>query len=227
MARYADVASDLVRLGMRAEVLQEFSLEQQEEALGAACSFADGYFNERFCLPLVWRFLSLAERDTSSQSAAVEIFDARRLPLALDITEIAEGASVVVSIQESEDGLTGWSTIGSFESAARAGHWTIETAPSLGFIRVLYVIAGGAVTFGVSFDGADLKRTVCDLALYQMLTARGLDPNGRDEILSERHKNAIHWLDRVAGSKIHPGFIDQTPSTDENRPIVYSSPRRR
>lgn len=228
MAKYAEVESDFQRLGIFAQALEGVSLAQQEAALSSACQFAEGYFNNRFMLPLVWKFLVLQTRSASGNGSAVEIFDATRLPLALDIVSIDSGLSLAVEVQESLDGLSPWTVVGSFATAAEAGHFDAEFTPTKPFVRIVWVLTGtGNIRFGVSFEGSDLKRAVCDIASYHLLTARGLDPQANGELLSERYENAMKWLKDVRGNRANPDFIDQTPTTEENIPIVFSKPRRR
>ena len=228
MAKYAEASTDFSRLGLFPAALDGISLAQQEEALAYACTLAESYFNERYSLPLVWSFLALASRGASGAGSAIDIFEAERLPLALDLESIDEGTTITVTIEESTDGITGFAALGSFIVASAAGHYTAELKATKQYIRVAYTITGGgAAVFGVSFSGDDLKAHVCSLAAFQLLSARGLDVSGRDEILNIRKKDALDWLGKISSGRVNPGFIDQTPATEEARPVVYSTRRRR
>jgi len=52
--------------------------------------------------------------------------------------------------------------------------------------------------------GDDLKRAVCGLAAWDLLTTRGYDPNsGGDEAVKLRHDAALAWLKDVAAGRAH------------------------
>jgi phage gp36-like protein len=226
VAKYALAAIDLPRLGLFEAALEGVSLAKQEQALAAACRVADGYFSERYVLPLVWYFLPLASRVASGQGAAVEVFEAESLSLCLDVIALAEDAELVVSIQESEDGLTGWTTIASFDEATEPVHLTRETDISQKFVRIIWELTGASAEFVVSWDGDDLKLAVCKIAAYELLSARGLDPSGRDENIIKRNDDAFKWLKDVRAGKTSPLWIDQTPAVEEQRSYVASRKNR-
>lgn len=228
MAKYALAAVDLPRLGLSEEALVGVSLAKQEQQLAAACRLADGYLSERYTLPLVWYFLSLATRTASGDGAAVDVFEAESLALCLDVIEIADGTTLVVSIEESEDGETGWTAIASFDDATELCHFTRETDISQRYVRISWELSGDdpSAQFVVSWDGDDLKLSVCKIAAYELLSARGLDPSGRDENILKRNDQAMTWLKDVRGGKTSPQWIDQTPADEEQRSYVASRKNR-
>lgn len=112
MSVYA-TAADLTRLAIPAEALEGITVEDQDAALSAASSVADGYLASRYTLPL-----------------------------------------------------TSW--------------------------------------------GDDLRRAVCLIAAYDLMTRRGYNPEGGDEQLRLRYEDAIRWLERVADGKVTPPAEDSS-----------------
>lgn len=53
--------------------------------------------------------------------------------------------------------------------------------------------------------GADLKDAVCYLAAYRLMSRRGFLPESGDaELFRDNYKDAIKWLEQVAGGKVKP-----------------------
>jgi phage gp36-like protein len=79
--------------------------------------------------------------------------------------------------------------------------------------------------------GGDLKKKVAQLAAYDLIAARGRNPQGLDEDLRLRYQDAIKWLEGVRSGVITPtGISDSTPSqtagTPGYEPVVVSSSQR-
>lgn len=92
MAKYASVKADLLRLGLSAAALDGVSLAQQEAALSSACTTADSFLSQAFKLPLVWTFLALDIRDEDGEGSVIDIFEAERVSIGLDIVSFAANA---------------------------------------------------------------------------------------------------------------------------------------
>lgn len=59
--------------------------------------------------------------------------------------------------------------------------------------------------------GADLTRAICHIASYDVLTARGYNPEaGGDVTIRIRYEDAIRWLERVSDGKISPSIVDSS-----------------
>jgi phage gp36-like protein len=69
----------------------------------------------------------------------------------------------------------------------------------------------------------DLKMAVCSIAAFFLMTFRGYQPGGADEMIRMRYDDAIKWLSGIAQGMISPGgIIDSTPNTREGGPRVVS-----
>lgn len=238
MAKYVSRQADLTRLGLSEDALSGISVAKQEAALSSACTIADGFLSERFVLPLVWTFLALASRSTDGQGGAVDIFAAPQVSLALDIVTLTPDeentpVELTVAIEQSDDGETDWEEVGSFEIPSpltEAQHLTLELGDNnvdlKRYLRVAWTLAEGSAVFGVSWEGDDLKSAVCAIASLQILKTRGFDPNGPDALWVEEDAKWRKWLWMVHEGKVSPRFIDQTPETEESRPVVRSKKAR-
>jgi phage gp36-like protein len=59
--------------------------------------------------------------------------------------------------------------------------------------------------------GTDLKRAVCQLAAYDLLSQRGYNPEaGGNVTIRDRAKDARDWLKQVAANKIRPVVVDSS-----------------
>lgn len=77
--------------------------------------------------------------------------------------------------------------------------------------------------------GDDLRKMVCWLVAYDLLSGRGFreDALGADT-LESRHEKAMAWLEGVAAGSIEPqGITDATPSTKETAGVIVVSRTRR
>lgn len=77
--------------------------------------------------------------------------------------------------------------------------------------------------------GDDLRRAICAIASWDLMTARGFDPNaGADEVLRQRYEDAIAWLKSIAlGHVIPVDVVDATPDEDDGGTFSVSNARRR
>lgn len=79
-------------------------------------------------------------------------------------------------------------------------------------------------TLPLSGYGDDLKRAVCAVAAWDLLTTRGYDPNaGGDEAVKLRHDAAMKWLADVSAGRAHVSGGNTTPAP--TRHARASSPR--
>lgn len=69
----------------------------------------------------------------------------------------------------------------------------------------------------------DLKMAVCSIAAFFLMTFRGYQPGGSDEMIRMRYDDAIKWLSGIASGMITPaGILDSTPNTREGAPRVVT-----
>lgn len=74
----------------------------------------------------------------------------------------------------------------------------------------------------------DLKRAVCNIAAYDLMSRRGYAPRGADTAAEDnirlRYKDAIAWLERVAAGKVNPvGVVDAKPETSPGGVVRYTA----
>jgi phage gp36-like protein len=76
--------------------------------------------------------------------------------------------------------------------------------------------------------GDDLRRAVCGVAAYDLMSVRGYAPTpGSDVNIRLRHQDAIEWFKGVSNEKIKPAhFIDATPEVYDGGAFVVSRGRR-
>lgn len=76
--------------------------------------------------------------------------------------------------------------------------------------------------------GTDVHRAANIIATYDLLSGRGLDPEGRDKNIRDRYDDTMKWLAMVADGSVRPNVTDSTPQVDEYmpRPRVISAPSR-
>lgn len=62
----------------------------------------------------------------------------------------------------------------------------------------------------------DLRRAVCNIAAYDLLSARGFNPDaGADVNVRARYDDAVRWLERIAAGQVTPDVTDSGSSGDE------------
>ncbi|RYZ15738.1 MAG: DUF1320 domain-containing protein, partial [Myxococcaceae bacterium] len=75
--------------------------------------------------------------------------------------------------------------------------------------------------------GIDVREATAKIAGYDALSARGFNPDGRDENVRTRHNDAMLWLRDVVDSKANPvGLIDSTPLVEDDGIVAVSDPPR-
>lgn len=74
-------------------------------------------------------------------------------------------------------------------------------------------ILAGRYDLPITAWGADLTQAVCKIAGYELLSVRGLAPDGDDSNVRRRYEDAMKWLADVAAGSISPvGLVDSTPT---------------
>lgn len=75
--------------------------------------------------------------------------------------------------------------------------------------------------------GIDVCEVTAKIAGYDALSAKGFNPDGRDENVRTRHNDAMTWLRDVVDSRANPvGLIDSTPLVEDDGIAAYSDPPR-
>lgn len=72
----------------------------------------------------------------------------------------------------------------------------------------------------------DLRRAVCGIAAYDLLTRRGFRPEDSGENVRLRYEDAVRWLKGVADGSISPSITDSTPTEEEGGLQVDTEARR-
>lgn len=72
----------------------------------------------------------------------------------------------------------------------------------------------------------DLRRAVCCIAAYDLISGRGYNPEA-DPNLRLRYLDSVDWLERVGRNQAHPQVVDSSPTAAAGRPPrVVSKPSR-
>lgn len=77
--------------------------------------------------------------------------------------------------------------------------------------------------------GDDLTRCVCDIAAYDLLSAKALNPQAGPWNVRTRYDDAISWLKDIARGIVTPSGITDSSSTSQprgNQPRVRTSDTR-
>lgn len=74
--------------------------------------------------------------------------------------------------------------------------------------------------------GTDITRTTAIVATYDLLTARGYNPMGPDQLLQVRYDNAVKWLRGVATQAIQASVTPTEIEAGYPEPYVRTNPRR-
>lgn len=73
----------------------------------------------------------------------------------------------------------------------------------------------------------DLVRNVCHVAMWNILSARGFQPEGPDEVIRMNVSDARKWLEGVGAGRISPpGIVDSTPTKRGAAPRIASRASR-
>lgn len=79
-------------------------------------------------------------------------------------------------------------------------------------------------TFPLMSIGFDVKRQVCALACFDLISHRGFKPDsGTDDVIVKRYDDAIRWFENVAKGLIEPDIVDAT-DVDEMGSLTGSQP---
>lgn len=75
---------------------------------------------------------------------------------------------------------------------------------------------------------SDLKRAVCAIAAFDLLTVGGFNPEpGGDEVIAKRADDARAWLRDVADGRVTPALTDSSSASPAPRaPLVLSDTPR-
>lgn len=72
-----------------------------------------------------------------------------------------------------------------------------------------------------------VSQRCAQVASFQIMSFRGFQPNGTDELIVKANDDAQSWLKRVAaGSLRPPGIVDSAPTVYEGGAVVFTSPAR-
>lgn len=79
--------------------------------------------------------------------------------------------------------------------------------------------------------GRDLARVACTIAAYDLMVARGYNPDaGADANFRLRYEDAQAWLKDVANGRVTPSVTDSSPGSSVGAPAgvptVYTSSQR-
>lgn len=76
--------------------------------------------------------------------------------------------------------------------------------------------------------GDDLRRAVVAIAVYDLLSHRGYDPEASGNLtIRDRYEDSVQWLRDVAAGRVSPsGIVDSTPECDDAGPVVVTRPKR-
>lgn len=86
---------------------------------------------------------------------------------------------------------------------------------------------GKRFTLPLTAWGEDLGARVCAIAAYDLLSVRGMNPDGSDKHIADRNAEAVAWLAGVAAGRIEPaGIVDSTPAVHEGGAVVCTRARR-
>lgn len=130
------------------------------------------------------------------------------------ITRYAERADLV-KIGINADALAKVGGTAQDEALDTASRWAD------GYINNRYTLPLLAIT-------GDLTRTVCMIAVWDILTTRGRNPERQgDDPIRLRYLDAIKWLEGVRDGLINPGLTDSAPvPSGTNRARAVSSSSR-
>jgi len=71
--------------------------------------------------------------------------------------------------------------------------------------------------------GRELVRHTNNLAVYEILSERGFDPEGPDATIMQRHEDSVGWFKMVARNQIRPAsIVDTSPGEVEASAFIVS-----
>lgn len=81
-----------------------------------------------------------------------------------------------------------------------------------------YLRAGGRYTLPLVQVGTDLARCCAIIASYDLLSSKGLNPEGTDENVRLRYKDELAWLMLVSSGEVIPDITDSGVGAAEGVP---------
>lgn len=81
-----------------------------------------------------------------------------------------------------------------------------------------YLRAGGRYTLPLVQAGNDLARCCAIITSYDLLSTKGLNPEGTDENVRLRYKDELAWLEDVRDGKVIPDITDSGVGAAEGVP---------
>lgn len=104
-----------------------------------------------------------------------------------------------------------------FSAATQAAACLASSDEAAGYLASAYTLPI------VSWD-QDLRKAVACLAVYDLLSSNGYEPDsGKDSVVETRRNNSVSWLKRVADGGLRPpGIVDTTPVIRETEVQVVS-----
>lgn len=74
--------------------------------------------------------------------------------------------------------------------------------------------------------GDDLRRAVCQVAAYDLMTTRGMAPDSPEAVLlGDRSKGAMAWLRDVADGRVTPVVTETAPAALTSVRVESNEPR--
>jgi len=93
-----------------------------------------------------------------------------------------------------------------------------------------YLRAGGRYTLPLVQVGTDLARCCAIITAYDLLSGKGLNPEGTDENVRLRYKDELAWLQLVSSGEVIPDITDSgigaVEGVPSGRPRVVSASSR-
>lgn len=88
---------------------------------------------------------------------------------------------------------------------------------------VTSALSSGGYTPPLTAWGSDVRGKACDLAAFTLMSVRGFNPEGADQMFVYRNDKAVRWLEKVATEQITPaGIVDSTPDEYDGGAFVVS-----
>ena len=81
-----------------------------------------------------------------------------------------------------------------------------------------YLRAGGRYTLPLVQVGTDLARCCAIITTYDLLSSKGLNPEGTDENVRLRYKDELAWLMLVSSGEVIPDITDSGAGAAEGVP---------
>jgi phage gp36-like protein len=86
----------------------------------------------------------------------------------------------------------------------------------------------GAYTLPLVAWPASVRERGAKIAIFRIISKRGFQPDGSDQILKDNSDDAMRWLRRVSQGQLRPiGIVDSTETEYEGGAVIVSDPPRR